>query len=343
MKVNATLGDGASSALEKRQRRLGDVPARVRVLEEAGVDCVTSAEVDHDPFLPLALAAEHSSRVELMTGIAVAFARTPMALAHVAHDLNSYAQGRFILGLGSQVKAHIERRYDMPWSKPAARMKEYISALHAVWDNWYDGKPLDFRGDFYTHTLMTPRFVPGDLDYGRPRIAVAAVGPLMTRAAAEVGDLLLCHAFTTRRYMEQVTVPMIDQALSDNGRSRKDFEICYPPFLAILRKEEELAEARHSLRGQIAFYASTPAYRGVLDVHGWGDVQTELNRMAKADRWADMNDVIDDTMLDEFAIYGDVRTVAEKLRSYEGLIDRISINADDLSADEVAALMAGLR
>lgn len=332
MKVNSSPGEV-----------LADVPRRARELEEAGVYALTSAEVNHDPFLPLALAAEHTRRAQLLTGIAVAFARTPMALATVAHDLNACSQGRFMLGLGSQVKSHIQWRFGMPWGSPAKRMREYVQALHAIWDSWYDGKPLDFRGEFYTHTLMTPRFTPEDRAFGRPKIAVAAVGPLMTETAAEAADAVICHAFTTERYLREVTLPAIEAALQRAGRARRDFEVIYPPFLAIVKDDAELAEAKRSLRGQIAFYASTPAYRGVLELHGWGELQSALQAYAKAGRCAEMGDLIDDEVFAAFGVVGDARQAADQLaRRLGGLVDRVNLNLRQVDLADAAAAVGRL-
>ena len=186
-------------------------------IEEAGFDTVAAIETRHDPFIQSAVIAEHTKRAQVMTSIAVAFARTPMLLAYAAHDLNVLSGGRFILGLGSQTKPHIERRFAMPWSHPAERMKEMIQAIHAIWDCWYDGKPLAFRGQFYSHTLMTPNFTPADIGFARPPIHLAAVGPQMTEVAATIADGIICHAFTTERYVREVTLPAIEAGLAGSG------------------------------------------------------------------------------------------------------------------------------
>ena len=207
---------------------LAAIPARVRELEEMGYDGAMTAETSNDPFFPIALAAEHSENIELMTSIAVAFSRTPMILANIGHDLNAFSKGRFILGLGSQIRPHITKRFSMPWSKPAARMREFIQAMHAIWGNWYEGDRLDFRGEFYQHTLMTPMFTPTNKEYGAPRVYLAAVGPKMTEVAGEVADGLIAHAFTTERYMREVTLPAVERGLATAGRSRDRFAITCP-------------------------------------------------------------------------------------------------------------------
>jgi len=332
MKVGANIGEDFDKII-----------ARATRFEGLGLDTITTAELGHDPFLPLMLAAEHTQRVELMTSIAVAFARNPMNLANLGHDLNAYSKGRFTLGLGSQIRAHINWRYSMPWSSPAARMKELVLALHAIWDTWLEGKPLEFRGDFYSHTLMTPRFTPTDTQYGRPKVTVAAVGPLMTRTAAEVADGMICHAFTTERYFRDVTLPMIEKTLEGRGRKRSDFEVIWSPFVAFASTPAEVEAGRKALRQQIAFYASTPAYRVVLEQHGWGELQSKLHPMSKAGQWVEMGDLIDDEVFDAFAIVGDADTIgAEIARRYGGLVDRVQISVDTLQDEDARALVARL-
>ncbi len=311
--------DGGVSA------ELSQTAATARDAEAAGYDGVWVAETAHDPFMPMAIAAEHTERVELGTGIAVAFARNPMNLANVADDLQRYSEGRFVLGLGSQIKPHITKRFSMEWSHPAARMRELVSAMHAIWDTWQDGTKLDFRGDFYTHTLMTPFFDPGPNPHGRPRVFLAAVGELMTEVVGEVCDGMLCHAFTTEAYLREVTLPALERGAAKGGRSLQDIEISGPAFVVTGTTEEEMAAAAVGVRKQIAFYGSTPAYRGVLERHGWGELQTELNGLSKQGRWDDMGTLIDDDMLDTFAIVAEPEQVAPKMKErYGDVVDRIS-------------------
>ncbi len=323
---------------------LADAPRRAREIEEMGYDAMISAETSHDPLFPLLLAAEHTERIELMTSIVVAFARSPMTLAGQAHDLNSYSKGRFILGLGSQIKPHITKRFSMPWSSPAARMREFILAMRAVWDCWYDGKPLDFRGDFYTHTLMTPMFTPTDTQYGPPKVALAAVGPLMSKVAGEVADGLIVHAFTTKAYMESVTLPAIEEGLAKSGRSRSDFQLIYPGFVVSGADEESFEQASTATRKQIAFYGSTPAYRPVLETHGWGDLQDELNAMSKRGLWDEMGTRITDDILGEFAIVGEPHEVVAKFKErFGGIVDRTSMSFPWADGDTKRALVEELR
>jgi len=306
-----------------------DQAAKVATEQEArGYDGVWSAETSHDPFLPLVAAALATERIELGTGIAVAFARNPMTLAQISWDLQAASNGRFILGLGSQIKPHITKRFSMPWSHPADRMREMILAIRAIWASWNDGTKLDFQGDFYTHTLMTPFFNPGPNPHGDARIFLAGVGPRMTEVAGEVCDGFLCHGFTTERYLREVTLPALEEGRRKAGKTLDGFEISGPMFLVTGRDEQEMAAAAKGVRGQIAFYGSTPAYRPVLELHGWGELQTELNGLSKQGRWADMGDLIDDEMLNAFAVVGSPEDAALALRDrWSGTLSRLSFYA----------------
>ena len=233
-----------------------------RAAEETGYDGVWSAETGHDPFLPLAIAAASTEHLDLGTGIAVAFARNPMNLAMMANDLHGLSGGRFILGMGSQIKPHITKRYSMPWSHPAPRMRELILAIRAIWECWATGSALEFRGEYYTHTLMTPFFNPGPNPHGNPKILLAAVGPLMTEVAGEAGDGLLAHGFTTERYLREVSLPALERGAAKAGKTRADLTVSYPGFVVTGTTEADMQEATRAVKAQIAFYGSTPAYRG---------------------------------------------------------------------------------
>jgi probable F420-dependent oxidoreductase len=301
--------------------------ARVaKELEDVGYDGALSAETNHDPFLPLVIAAEHTKRLELGTGIAVAFARNPMTLANIGYDLQAFSRGRFRLGLGSQIKAHIEKRYSMEWSHPAARMRELILAMRAIWACWNDGSPLEFRGEFYRHTLMTPFFNPGPNPYGDPAIHLAAVGRRMTEVAGEVCDGIILHAFTTARYVREVTIPALERGWEKAGKQRADFEISGPMFVVSGTNDEELERAMRGTKEQIAFYGSTPAYRGVLELHGWGDLQDELNRLSKQGEWTAMGELISDDVLDAFAVVAAPEDVPKAMTErYDGMVDRVQL------------------
>ncbi len=307
---------------------LSKAAAQAADQEALGFDGLWAAETNHDPFLALTLAAEHTERIEIGTGIAVAFARSPMTLAQTAYNLNAFAEGRLLLGLGSQIKAHITRRFAMPWSHPAPRMREFVLAMRAIWTAWEEGTKLDFRGDFYEHTLMTPFFDPGPNPHGAPRVFLAAVGALMTEVAGEVCDGVLCHGFTTESYLREVTIPSVERGLATSGRTRADIQLSLPAFIVTGSTEEEHAAAAKGVREQIAFYGSTPAYRGVLDHHGWGDLQTELNALSKQGRWADMGTLIDDDILGTFAVVAEPDQVAAGLLARFGdVVDRVSFYA----------------
>ncbi|NKC01183.1 MAG: TIGR03617 family F420-dependent LLM class oxidoreductase [Pseudomonadales bacterium] len=304
---------------------LSTVGAQAQELEEMGYSGIMTAETAHDPFFPLLVAAQNTSRVELMTSIAVAFARTPMVLANIGHDLNAYSKGRFVLGLGSQIRPHITKRFSMPWSSPAARMREFVLAMRAIWGSWHDGKPLEFTGKFYTHTLMTPFFTPTDCDYGAPKVFLAAVGPKMTEVAGEVADGMIAHAFTTEAYLRNTTIPALERGFAKAGKSRADFEISYPVFVVTGQSEEELAEAKVATAKQIAFYGSTPAYKPVLDSIGAGELQGDLNKMSKQGRWDEMGTLIGEDMIKEFAVIGEPHEIPAQIKSrYGDIIDRTS-------------------
>jgi probable F420-dependent oxidoreductase len=279
----------------------------------------------------LLLAAEHTTTLEIGTSIAVAFARNPMTLANIGWDLQSYSKGRFMLGLGSQIKPHIEKRFSMEWSHPAARMREMILAMRAIWDTWQNGTKLDFRGDFYTHTLMTPFFTPDPSEmapYGPPKIFLAGVGELMTEVAGEVCDGFLCHGFTTERYLREVTIPALARGRAKAGKTMEGFEIVGPSFVVTGTNEKEMAAAAAGTRQQIAFYGSTPAYKGVLELHGWDGLQDELNGLSKQGKWVDMGNLITDEILNTFAVVAEPEHVAPELISrYGDVIDRLSFYA----------------
>lgn len=315
MKVDAQLG-----------HQLENVAMAVGEIEAAGFDGLNSSELNHDPFLPLLLAAEHSERVELATSIAVAFARSPLTLAHLGHDLNAYSQGRMTIGLGSQIKPHITRRFSMPWGAPAAKMRELVLAMRAIWDNWYRGVPLAFEGQHYTHTLMTPAFTPENTEFGAPRVILAAVGPKMTEVAGEVCDGMIVHPFTTLPYLEQVTLPAIEAGLARAGKQRADFELNYGCFVVTGADEAEFVRNKQVVRERIAFYGSTPAYLGVLASIGAEALHEDLNALSKQGRWAQMGELIDDDILKAFAVVGELPDVAgEMLRRYGHCVDRTAL------------------
>jgi probable F420-dependent oxidoreductase len=314
MQVDAILG-----------KHLTQAAGHAKAVEAQGYDGVWIGETQHDPFLLSLRAGDATDRITVGTSIAIAFARTPMTLAYSAYDLALCTRGRFVLGLGSQIKPHIERRFSMPWSHPAPRMRELILAMRAIWDSWQHGRPLDFQGEFYTHTLMTPFFTPPAHEFGPPPIYLAGVGERMTEVAGEVCDGFFFHPFTTERYLREVTLPALERGRKRVGLSLDGFAVAGLTFAAAGRDAAELSKAIKGTKAQIAFYASTPAYRGVLDLHGWGDLQPELTALTKQGRWSELGDRIDDEILHAIAVVGDPETVATGLRQrYAGAATRIS-------------------
>lgn len=310
---------------------LHEAGAQAKEAEAAGYAGVWTAETSHDPFFPLLLAAEHTSTLEIGTSIAVAFARNPMTLANIGWDLQSFSKGRFIIGLGSQIKPHITKRFSMEWSHPAPRMREMVLAMRAIWDCWLNGAKLEFRGEFYKHTLMTPFFAPAAADisdYGVAKIFLAGVGELMTEVAGEVCDGFICHGFTTEKYLREVTIPALERGRAKAGKTMEGFEIVGPSFVVTAADDNDLEAAAVATRQQIAFYGSTPAYRGVLELHGWGGLQDELNALSKQGKWVEMGTVIDDEILNTFAVVGQPGQIAPELhRRYGDVIQRISFYA----------------
>jgi probable F420-dependent oxidoreductase len=338
MKVDTILAAGEWSSLPDEARRL----------EEAGYDAAWTAEVSHDPFLPLAVVAGATSRISLGTSIAVAFARSPMTTAYTANDLQAASRGRFMLGLGSQVKAHVTRRFSMPWGRPAPQMREYIFALRAIWASWNEGRPLDVQGEYYRHTLMTAMFRPAPNPYGPPRVFLAAVGTAMTRVAGEVADGLVVHGFTTERYLREVTLPALGAGAARAGRSREDIEVTCPGFVVLDDGGADVAARIQAVRRQIAFYGSTPAYRPVLALHGWGELADQLHALSLTSdegRWAAMGELIGDEVLNAFAVIGRPQDAgAELKRRYGDVVDRITVpSAAGLPPDRVRDLLTALR
>ncbi len=321
------------------------VPAAAAAIEAAGYDGVFTFEGQHDPFFPLLLAAEHTERVQLTTAVAIAFARNPMTLAQTAYDLQLASHGRFRLGLGTQIKPHIEKRFSMPWSQPVDRMRELVLAIRAICDTWHTGVPLKFEGEFYRHTLMTPFFNPGPSPYGLPSIFLAGVGPRMTEMAGEVADGFIVHPFGTERSLRELTIPAVERGAGRGGRSLADVEIAFPLMAVVADTDEQLERGREAMRPRLAFYGSTPAYKVILDVHGWGDLQPELNRLSKTGDWATMSSLITDEMVDAFSVQGTPDEIGPKVHArYGDLVQRVSFDTSaQLDPDRVATVLAGLR
>ncbi len=302
---------------------LASMPAYARKVEALGFDCLWSSETQHDPFLPLAVAATVTSRIGLGTAIAVAFPRSPMVIAHVAWDLQKASGGRFVLGLGSQVKGHNERRFSVKFDAPGPRLREVVLALRAIWDCWQNGTRLSFKGEFYRFDLMTPFFNPGPIEHPHIPVYVAGVNEYMCRLAGEVCDGLHVHPFNSPKYLRECVHPWVEEGLRKSGRSRRDFTYATSTFVVLGDTEEERRRAREAVRQQIAFYASTRTYEPVLAVHGWQDLGPRLHRKSVEGDWAGMAALVTDEMVDTYAVTGTWDTIAARVRErYAGLLDR---------------------
>jgi probable F420-dependent oxidoreductase len=302
------------------------VSERARQAEELGFDGLLSAEVAHDPFMPLGFAALATERIRLATAIALAFPRSPMVVANTAWDLQEQSGGRFVLGLGAQVKGHNERRFSMPWTAPVPRMREYIESLRAIWKAWERGGELNYEGKHYRFTLMTPEFSPRPTGLRPVPITIAAVGPAMIRLAGRVCDGVRLHGFATRKYLEEVALPKLDEGLAQSGRKRSEFEIWGGGFIATGIDDEEVARQLEAVRYRIAFYGSTRSYHGVFEVHDWQDLGLKLHAMSKQGRWKEMAAEVPDEVVHTFAAvarHDQLRGAIEE--RFGGLVDSITL------------------
>ena len=296
---------------------------QARLLADLGFDGVFAFEGIGDVFVPLTLAAA-ATDLTVYSNIAVAFPRSPMHMAYTAWDLQKLAKGKFMLGLGTQIKPNIERRFSTPWSKPVERMSEFVAATKAIFAAWQDGERLDFRGEFYTFTLMQPTFNPGPNPFGPPPILVGALGPKLTRAVATHADGILLHPFMTERFLADQMMPNVALGLEAGGRRPEDFSVVATTIVCTGRDEAEQAAADAGTRGLLAFYGSTPAYRPVLEAHGWGELQGELNGLSKQGRWSEMSGLIDDEMLSTLAVRDEPAAIAGHItRRFGAVADRV--------------------
>ena len=322
-----------------------DAVARARALRAAGVDGVFAFEGPHDVFTPLVLASQVDG-LSLLTNVAIAFPRNPIHVAHQANDLQLISNGRFTLGLGTQIRPQIEKRFGAQFDRPVQRMTEFVAALRAISTSWETGAPLTFDGEFSRHRLMTPTFSPGPNPYGRPRIVVGALGPRLTRAVASSADGLLVMPFTSDRFVRESILPRIGEGLAESGRTPDDFGVLPEIIVATGRTEQEYTIAVDAARRLLSFYGSTPSYRPVLDLHGWGDLQPELNAMSKRGRWAEMAGLIDDDLLGTIVAHGTPTEVAATIRDRcRGVSEEVGLYqpfpmADETIAEVVAAIKA---
>ncbi|HEV8437071.1 MAG TPA: TIGR03617 family F420-dependent LLM class oxidoreductase [Methylomirabilota bacterium] len=305
---------------------LKTTPDHARKVEAMGFDCLWSSETQHDPYLALAVAAVSTSRIKLGTNIATVFSRSPMITAHIAWDLQKSTGGRFTLGLGTQVKAHNERRFSVKFESPGPKIAEAVRAIRAIWECWQNGTKLNFKGQFYTFDVMTPFFNPGPIEHPSIPIFIAGVNPYMCSVAGELCDGLHVHPFNSAKYLREVVHPAVEAGLRRSGRSRKDFTFATTNFVVVGDSEKERAEQARMVKQQIAFYGSTRTYEPVLAVHGWQDLTAKLHRKSVEGDWQGMADLITDEMLDIYAVTATYDTLRDKLEErYAGLLDRTAL------------------
>ncbi len=312
---------------------LNAVGAAAARIEQSGLDGVSTQENRHDPFIPLAIAATHTQKINLRTSVAIAFSRSPMPVANIAWDIQNASGGRFTLGLGSQVKGHNVRRFSVPWSAPAPRMREYVQSLRAIWRCWQEGERLDYHGEHYQFTLMTPNFTPEPLGCGMPRVQVAAVGPAMTRVAAEECDGVQLHAFCTKKYLEEKVMPRLSKGLSRSGRKRSDFEVSGGGFVVTGKDDEAVNRMFEWVRMRVGFYGSTPSYWPVFEVHGLQDLGIKLNEMSKKGQWDAMTDEIDDDVVHLFCAVGRHEQIAGAIEQRFGGVADVVSGGEELPPD----------
>jgi probable F420-dependent oxidoreductase len=318
MKLDAGLGTEG--------KYLKQIDWTVRAAEEMGFAGLWTSETKHDAFLPLAIAANETQEIALGTSVAIAFSRSPMEIAQTAWDLQALSDGRFVLGLGTQVRAHITRRFSMPWDRPAARLREYILALRAIWESFQTEGPLQFEGEFYRHTLMSPFFNPGPIGHPEIPVYIAGVNTRLARLAGEICDGFHVHPFHSPEYVRQTVRPAIAEGAEGAGRAPEEVALATTAFVISGENEEQVAEQRESVRAQISFYASTPTYRTVLEAHGWEDVGEKLGTMAREKKWREMPALVTDETLAAFAVEAAPDEIGPALKErYEGLIDRVAL------------------
>jgi probable F420-dependent oxidoreductase len=304
-------------------RKIAEVARRA---EQAGFDGIVSAEIQNDPFVPLAFAALATERIQLGTAIAVAFPRSPMVVANLGWDLQVHSGGRFVLGLGTQVKGHNERRFSVPWSAPAPRLREYVESLRAIWRTWQKGEPLAYEGKHYRFTLMTPEFSPPSTDLPPIPVTIAAVGPAMMKLAGRVCDGVRLHGFATRRYLEETAIPQVTAGLEESGRDRASFEFWGGGFICTGADEAEVARQVDETRYRVAFYGSTRSYHGVFAPHGWQDLGMKLHQLSKQGRWQEMAKEVPDDVVRTFAAVGTYAEIAKAIEArFGGVTDSVAL------------------
>ena len=315
------------------------IPDRVRKLEELGWNSVSVGETQHNPFLPLMLVAEHTTEMQFGPSVAIAFPRAPHISANLAWDLQKYSGGRFVLGLGTQVKGHNERRFSVPWAPPGPHLRDYIQCMRAIWDSWQNGTKPDYEGEYYQYKLTSPFFNPGPIEHPDIKVIISAVNPFNARLAGEVCDGIAIHGFSTFKYIQEVLIPAVHEGARRAGKNPADLQIRGGGMLATGRNEEEVAAAREVVRRRVSFYGSTRSYSNVLKLHGWDDEAAHLHRLSIEGKWDEMDDVVTDEMVEEFAVVGTWDVIAGKLReTYAGINTQIGFAADPQNPDEEAQI-----
>ncbi len=327
-----TVGAGIGSDLST-------IPERARQLEALGYDQISVGETQHNPFLPLVLVAEHTERIGFATSVAIAFPRVPHITANLAWDLSKYSGGRFVLGLGTQVKGHNERRFSVPWAPPGPRLRDYIQCMRAIWDSWQNGTKPDYEGEYYQYKLTSPFFNPGPIEQPDIKVIVSAVNPFNARLAGEVCDGIAIHGFSTFRYISEVLIPAVHEGARRAGKDPSQLEIRGGGFIVTGRNEEEVESARERSRRQLSFYASTRSYSKVMQLHGWDDEAAHLHRLSVEGRWDEMVDVITDEMMEEFCVVATWDELPGRMREkYAGINTQIGFGAEPRDPDEAAQI-----
>jgi probable F420-dependent oxidoreductase len=319
------------------QRDMHSIPDRVRKLEDLGWNSVSVGETQHNPFLPLMLVAEHTTQMQFATSVAIAFPRVPHITANLAWDLQKYSGGRFVLGLGTQVKGHNERRFSVPWVPPGPHLRDYIQCVRAIWDSWQNGTRPDYEGEYYQYKLTSPFFNPGPIEHPNIKVIVSAVNPFNARLAGEVCDGIAIHGFSTFKYIREVLIPAVHEGARRAGKNPADLQIRGGGMLATGRNDEEVAAARQTVRRRISFYGSTRSYSNVLKLHGWDDEAAHLHRLSIDGKWDEMVDVVTDEMVEEFAVVGTWDVISGKIHEkYAGINTQIGFAANPQNPDEEA-------
>jgi len=327
-----TVGTGVSTDM-----RL--VPDKARQAERLGYDAVSVGETSHNPFLPLVLVAEHTQRMHFGTSVAIAFPRVPHVTANIAWDLSKYSGGRFILGLGTQVKGHNERRFSVPWAPPGPHLRDYINCMRAIWDSWQNGTKPNYEGEFYQYKLTSPFFNPGPIEHPDIPVIISAVNPFNARLAGEVADGIAIHGFSTFKYIREVLIPAVHEGARRAGKDVSKVHVRGGGFIVTAKTEAEVRAAKERSRRQISFYASTRSYSNVMKLHGWADEAAQLHRLSIEGKWDDMVGLISDEMMEEFCVIGTWDELPAKMREkFAGINTQVNFGADPKNPDEEAQI-----